>query len=123
MTRKPLLSYSYTRLHAAPIRTTMERLALRIAERFPGSGLQRVAQELSQLAAATEGSVERLRTPIWSLRLGAALVITAVIALACWIGFEVFAIAAAGLGGVADVLQSIEAIIDELIFLSLAVFF
>ncbi|MBV9992348.1 MAG: hypothetical protein JOZ72_13780 [Alphaproteobacteria bacterium] len=56
---------------------TVERLAARVHERFPQSGLASVAADLAQTAKATVRRVERLARPSFLLR-GLALMVVAV---------------------------------------------
>ncbi len=62
----------YSRLNADNIQRTLDRLVLRIQERFPERGLVRVAQELSQVADAAGHAVKRTSQPYWTVRLGVA---------------------------------------------------
>ena len=112
----------FTDLDPAAVRTTIARLAARIAERLPGSGLGEVATELLSLADQAAGNVEQLRRPIWWLRALTALAIASVVALAGWVGYQLMQSASAGLG-FADLVQSIEAGTNELVFLGLTIFF
>ena len=118
-----MAEYSYSELRAAPVRVTMAHLARRIDERFPGSGLSDVAVELLRLTDETASGVENLRRPIWWLRVLTALAISGVVALAGWVAAQVFEASSAGAGSISDLLQGIEAGINELIFLSLAIYF
>jgi hypothetical protein len=54
---------------------TAERLARRVAERFPGSGLTRVAEEVLGVTREAFARAERIRRPDWALRAGYAVVI------------------------------------------------
>jgi hypothetical protein len=112
----------FTDLDPAAVRVTIARLAARIEERFPGSGLAEVATELLRLSDQTAGNVERLRRPVWWLRALTALAIACVVALAGWVGYQLLHSASGGLG-FADLVQSIEAGLNELIFLGLTIFF
>lgn len=114
---------SYSELHPAPIRSTTERLARRIVERFPDSGLSRVAAELVGMAEENERVIERVRRPVWWLRALIAAAILILLAIAAWAGAHVVRLAAAGVGGVTDVLEGIDAATSELIFLSLVMLF
>lgn len=58
----------YRTLDPDKIITTSERLAARIGERFPGSGLANVAGELEALALDTKQKAAELEQPIWWLR-------------------------------------------------------
>jgi hypothetical protein len=62
-------------LKAAFIVKTVERLRARITERFPDSGLAKVAADLSDTARATAARVEDLSRPNYLLRAAAVLVI------------------------------------------------
>ena len=67
-------------LDASKIVTTIARLQARIAERFPDSGLARVAADLSETARATADHVRTLDRPNYTLRALAALAVIAGIA-------------------------------------------
>jgi hypothetical protein len=114
---------SYGELRSDQIRTTIATLASRIEERFPGSGLSGVALELVRLGAENERVVEQLRRPLWWVRALTAVAIAAVLALVLWAMVQFGRVAARGVGGVADMLQGIDAATSELIFLSLLVLF
>jgi hypothetical protein len=105
------------------IRDTIDLLARRISERFPDSGLSRVAAELSRLAVENERIVEQLRRPLWWVRALTVLAIGAVIALVGWAGFQLREIALRGVGGPAELMQGIDAATSEMIFLSLLLLF
>ena len=117
---------AYSELQAGLIIHTVERLEQRIGERFPESGLGRVAGELSRLAGETERVAARLRRPIWALRIATfggivAIVLFALMLLSLIISVPPVATPAGE--GVSELLQGVEAGINEVVFLSLAVFF
>ena len=114
---------SYSKLDSAPIRATIEQLQDRICERFPKSGLARVAAGLVEVARENEAVIARLRQPVWWLRIFAFAALLALLGMAVWIGFSSMKMAEGGSGTLGDLLQAIEAAINELIFLGLAVFF
>ena len=114
---------NYGELQPQQIRDTIDLLARRISERFPGSGLSRVAEELSRLAVENERVVEQLRRPLWWVRVLTALAIGAVVTLVGWAGFQLRELALRGVGGAAEMLQGIDAATSELIFLSLVLLF
>lgn len=60
---------TYRSLDPAQIIATAEALERRIAERFPDSGLRRLAQELLAVATETDARIQELRRPRWGLRL------------------------------------------------------
>jgi len=114
---------SYSKLDSAPIRATIEQLQGRIRERFPSSGLARLAAELADVARLNETVIAQLRQPVWWLRILAFAALLALLGLALWIGMSFAQMAEGGSGTLGDLLQAIEAAINELIFLGLAVFF
>lgn len=114
---------SYSKLDSAPIRATIERLHDRIKERFPDSGLNRVGAELKSIAQQNEIVIEQLRKPLWWLRTTAAVALVALLALTLWIATLFGQMADARGGSLPDLLQAVDAAINELIFLALSVFF
>ena len=113
----------FSELDPAPVASTISLLARRIQERFPGSGLSGVAAELVRVADQNQAIIEHLRRPLWWLRVLAALAIGALIALSVWAAVQLTRIAKGGSESLADLLQGIDAATNELIFLSLVVFF
>jgi hypothetical protein len=111
----------YRRLDAVKIVETLERLRLRIDERFPDSGLLRVASEVTQVAREAEDRCRFIDRPQWWVRGFVGLVI---------------ALALLGLVGIVRTLQvkqealdlgnwvqSAEAATSELVLLGLAIAF
>jgi hypothetical protein len=100
---------------------TLSRLRDRIAERFPGSGLSRVSDELLAMARATLTTVEALHRPNWIIRISVGIAITFMITVV------VVAVSAINVSTTAlsatDVVQAIESTINDLIFLGAAIFF
>jgi len=114
---------SYSRLEAAPVRDTIVRLARRVEERFPGSGLSRLAGELVRLADENNEVIRHLRRPLWWLRAAGAVVLAALLALLAWAATRSLHVVDRGASSVADMLQGIDAAVNEVIFLSLVIFF
>jgi hypothetical protein len=110
-------------LQAAPVRDTIVRLARRVEERFPGSGLSRLATELVRLADDNSVVIRDLRRPFWWLRAAAAVTLAALVALLAWAAAAAVRLVDQGASSVADMLQGVDAAVNEVIFLSLAVFF
>jgi hypothetical protein len=71
----------YAKLDAGEIIATTERLARRIAERFPGSGLAKVAARLVEVARSAEREAAELQLPNIPVRVGVGLVFVAGVAL------------------------------------------
>lgn len=111
----------YRRLDERRIAQTLARLRARISERFPGSGLTRVADELGTLGQETTTLVAYLRQPHWPIRIGAGLAITAML------GVLVVVVSDLPLSprviGYADFVQAMDAALSTLVFLGATLFF
>ncbi len=59
----------YRTLDADKIVETLDRLTARVAERFPGAGLQTVSAELAKIARETHERSAQIARPDWRLRL------------------------------------------------------
>ncbi|MEY3232907.1 hypothetical protein [Aquidulcibacter sp.] len=68
---------AYRTIDADLVLQTLERLRLRIGERFPNAGLGNVCAELALLATDTRSSVTELAKPMIRIRLGVGLVLAA----------------------------------------------
>lgn len=112
---------SYRTLDPARIIETAEKLEERIAERFPESGLRRVAAELVSLSRDLSEGAKQLEQPIWLARIltgGALLAGTAVfIFVGTVLPFDRFSE-----GSTAESVQGIEASINTLVFAGLGLF-
>lgn len=112
----------YDELRCDRILETIGRLELRISERFPSSGLSHVSAQLGRLASEAGARVERLRRPIWLLRIGAGLGILGIVGIT--LGLAMLGMSRPlGVQGLADLLQASEAAINEIILLAIAIFF
>ena len=58
----------YRTLSGEQVIKTIDKLALRVGERFPGSGLEKVAGELAATARRCAAESDRLRRPIMPIR-------------------------------------------------------
>ncbi len=112
---------TYRALDAGAIILTCARLNTRIDERFHGSGLSKVAQELLAVARDTTEMIEHIRRPHWWIRVGVALVLLAMLAIA--VGLAAFANAPSSRMELFALLQIIESAINDVIFLGIAIFF
>jgi len=112
----------YTELKGERILETVERLTHRIDERFPGSGLGGVCRHLRTVAAAAARDVPRLGRPIWPLRLFIVGAIAVLVAASVWMGSLLFRVSLDP-GNVSEALQGSDAARNDIIFLSLAIFF
>ena len=112
---------AYRELDQANILRTTERLKLRISERFPDSGLSKVAEELMVLGSEVADTVGYLRRPNHAIR------IPVTIAILLMLGLAVMVIVTVQLPtevrGLAEVVQLIDAGINDIVFLGIAIYF
>ena len=111
----------YRHLDDDRIIETLQRLRDRITERFPGSSLSRVGEELLTVARESASHVAYLAKPSWWIRsiVGVAIVVmlAGLVAAASRIRLET---------GVAEwsvVVQGVEAAINDVVFIGIAIFF
>jgi hypothetical protein len=115
---------AYRSLNSAQIITTLERLTKRIDDRFPGAGLSAVAKEFLALGRFCAAEADELGKPHWPIRIAAVLLIVIVVALSVllfarpWMDGTPVTFASIG-----DYLQALEAAINEVVFLGIAIWF
>jgi hypothetical protein len=113
---------SYRRLDADEVIETARRLARRVDERFPGSGLGRVAAELVVMAGESAERARWIARPNLWLRAGVGLLVVA--AIAGGVGLvRSLDLRMAFADNLSDALQGLEAGVNELVLLGVAVFF
>ncbi|TPW08397.1 MAG: hypothetical protein FD129_2442 [bacterium] len=112
----------YTQLAASKIVETADRIRQRIVERFPGRGLGKVADELYRIAAESAATAERLKRPDLRIRtaIGAGILLLVGVAIGALVTIKARVGETASLW---DVLQGIEAGINDVVFLGIGVFF
>jgi hypothetical protein len=112
----------YRELELAQVRETLETLYRRITERFPESGLSRVAAELCTIADETGPVIDRLTSPNWAVRVFVGLAVGLVLVLS---GGLLALVGSMSLGddGLGSVLQAIESAAQDLVFLGVAIYF
>ena len=111
----------YRTLDPARIVETSSTLRRRIEERFPGSGLSRVAAELEAVAREAVALSAWMARPDYRLRVGIGLGI-AVLALA--LGAALLQIRWGGeAGGWFELAQGLEALVNDVTFVGLAIYF
>lgn len=83
---------AYRTIDAALVLQTLEKLRLRIGERFPHAGLGKVCAELAVLAGDTQARVTGLAKPMIWIRIGVGFILAAGAGLAAYgihaIGFK-----------------------------------
>ena len=111
----------YRQLDDDRIIETLQRLRDRITERFPGSSLSRVSEELLTVARESASHVAYLAKPSWWIRgsVSAAIVLMLVglAAAASRIRLET------GVSEWSVLVQGVEAAINDVVFIGIAVFF
>ena len=113
----------YRKLNGQYIVATLATLGNRIRERFPESNLNRICAELREIAAESGARIERLRRPHWPLRIGVALVVLAFAVVAVTAALWVRGLWAVEGLTIADVLQGLDAGVNEMILFALAIYF
>jgi hypothetical protein len=111
----------YRELDPQRITETAQTLRQRIAERFPDSGLSHVSEELCSIARESEDRFDRLRRPHWPIRIAVAVAVLVLLAIAASAALTIrvqFATTE-----FSDLVQGLEAAINDVIFLGIAVFF
>lgn len=111
----------YRKLNPVYIVATLQTLGNRIRERFPESNLNRICEEMLGIAAESDSRVQRLRRPIWWLRIGIALVILATVGVIVAFARELSV--SMKVETIAELLQGLDAGVNEIILLSLALYF
>ena len=112
----------YRQLDSRQITATARRLAERIGERFPGSGLSRVGQEVCAMSEGSEERAALLRRSNWRIRAG----VSAALLLIFGVAVSTLLLTTRSLTlvtSVSDFFQGLEAAINDVIFLGLGVFF
>jgi hypothetical protein len=111
----------YRALDPAAILKTSQALSNRIAERFPGSGLSRVSLELAALAQESAHRIGRLQRPLWPIRLAVLLGFLVILGIISGLLFSMPLRTHSV--GLAEFLQGLEAAVNDVIFLGVAIFF
>ena len=113
---------TYQELRLANIVETLRRLQQRISERFPNSGLSRVAAELVGIAQETGPILQKNRRPHRLLQAGVAITILFLLGIpvGLFLAWRGQSLAVDNLG---DLFQIIESAVQDIIFLSLAIYF
>jgi hypothetical protein len=111
----------FQELDPSRIIETSVRLQQRIVERFPGSGLSRIAEELSEVARATQQIESWLAKPLYPVRIAVAITLAVLLAA---VGMTLMVVRIDLLGSdFSDFAQGVEASINDLIFVGIAIYF
>jgi hypothetical protein len=111
----------YRSLDSAEIERTIEKLARRAEQRFPGSGLARVVRELEGIAERASATAAWISRPLVWLRVAIAFLLVVIVA-----GLAMSARALqvqADTPTLPELVQGIEAAINDVVYVGVAVFF
>ena len=122
-TPSPDSNEKYTLLRVGLILATIYRLHKRIEERFPNSGLLKVCAELIQEGEKNKATIQELKGPIWWLRGLSVFAILAILTIVIITITQLALQMAPGADGWVEWVQVIESVVNEFIFLALALFF
>ena len=112
---------SYRALDPDKIVGTLDRLHLRITERFPQAGLAKVCKELAEVARETRDRARDISRPNQMLRVSIALVLIAGLAVIAYVASIIDY--KHGTDNLFGVLQGIEALINTIVLMGAAIFF
>lgn len=113
----------YSELNCDMILKTLERLHQRVTERFPASGLSQVCAELQLVGAGVAQLTQRLSRPIWGVRLAVIILSIMFFAVIISIAANISERISTQIDGISDLLQGVEAAINEIVFLGIALYF
>lgn len=115
---------NYSSLDAAKVAKTINHLRRRISERFEGSGLSKVCQELETNCNKSAARTRWIARPLWSLRI-LRYTLIALIIIGILVGiFQVkLQIKELQTLSFADWVQTLEATINNVVLISVALFF
>ena len=112
---------TFRQLDDAAITRTLEETAARIRERFPQSNLRNLADELLVVSREAAETVRYLSHPNWPLRVGGGIAVVLLFALLLVVATITLNTPAEMT--VSEVLQTIEAGINDIVFFGIAIFF
>ncbi len=108
-------------LDAHEIVATVDRLTRRIRERFPDAHLVTVSEQLAETVREAKRRIDTLARPFWAVRLVSGVLILAVVVIVAT-ALTLVPLSTGPLG-LADLIQTLEAAVNDVIFLGVAVFF
>jgi hypothetical protein len=112
---------TFRQLDAAAITRTLEETGDRIRDRFPESNLRKLAAQLHVISLEAAETEQYLSRPHWPLRIAGSIAIVGLLGLL--IVAAVFTVEAPATMTLSDVLQTIEAGVNDMVFFGVAVFF
>ena len=113
--------YLYRTLDVDKVIATVQKLSARINDRFPNAGLNSVCAELEAIATETKHRIEWISKPNWIIRGAVGLVLVLMISVLI---FTIFSLELqAAKFGIGDLVQVMEATINDFILIGAAIFF
>jgi hypothetical protein len=112
---------AYRQLYDDRIIETLEKIRARISESFPMSSLARVSEELLTIARESAAHVAYLAKPSWPIRASVGVAIAVMLAVLVTAASRVRL--TSGVAGWPEFVQGIEAAINDIVFLGIAIFF
>jgi len=112
---------TFRQLDAGAITRTLEETCERIRERFPDSNLRRLAEQLHAVSIEAAATEQYLHRPNWALRIGGGIAVLVLLGLLVIVA--VITINTPAEMSLSDLLQTIEAGINDVVFFGVAVFF
>jgi hypothetical protein len=113
-------SRSYRRIDPEAVLTTVQQLSRRIEQRFPSSGLLRVARDLEAVAAETTQTVKRIGRRNTTIRVVSWLLTVAIVIVLLTVPFT---LKMGDIDTVASVVQVFEAALSASFFIGAAILF
>jgi len=115
---------TFRQLDSSQIIDTLAQLGQRIEEQFPGSGLGGVARDLLGLAREAATEAEELGRPIRTIRVAVGALTLVMVVAVILVLIAPFTLGVPRqFSGIGEYVQAVEAAVNDLVFLGLAVFF
>lgn len=111
---------SYRRIDSASVHETVQRLEARIAERFPDSGLRKVAQDLVDVSRNTIPLITRIRRRSIAMRALSWLLCVPILAILLTVPFT---LRPGKVDNLADAVQVLEAALSASFFIGASILF
>jgi len=102
---------------------TIETLRDRLSERFPGSGLSRLADDMAQIATVTISRIAWVVTPNLPLRIGVGALIVVILGLIGGLVVQVRGGISIENNGFADLLETLESLMNDIFLIGASIFF
>jgi hypothetical protein len=112
---------TYRQLDEGQIAKTLDALRGRITERFPDSQLREVCEQLIEASRDAFAVTAYLKRPNWVLRAAGGVATLGLVALL--LAVARITLNASGQMGMSDIVQTVEAAVNDIVFFGIAVYF